>query len=115
MAITQSAPSRARIAARLATLLHAITRKLSSHPKGSIAAFGIFFAVVIVVVSIVDLHARYRAEINLATHGASNFAGVLAEHTALTFEAVDRSLRQAQFIRADLQAPLAAPGADEAA
>src|SRR5260370_11816500 len=114
MAITQSAPSRARIAARLATLLHAITRKLSSHPKGSIAAFGIFFAVVIVVVFLADLRARYHAEVNLAAHSAHNYAEVLAEHTALTFEAVDRALRQAQLIRADLLAALAAPGADAA-
>src|ERR1700682_528673 len=113
MAITQSAPSRARIAARLATLLHAIIRKLSRHPKGSIAAFGIFFAVAIVVVFLADLRARYRAEVNLAAHSARNYAEVLAEHTALTFEAADRSLRQAQLIRADLQAALAAPGADE--
>jgi diguanylate cyclase (GGDEF)-like protein len=114
MAFTQSAPSRARFAAKLTALLRAITRTLSSHPKGSIAAFGIFFAVVIVAVFLADLRARYRAEVNLAAHSAHNYAEVLAEHTALTFEAVDRSLRQAQLIRADLLAALAAPGADAA-
>jgi hypothetical protein len=114
MAMTQSAPLRARFATGLTALLHAITRKLSSHPKGSIAAFGIFFAVAIVVVFLADLRARYRAEVNLAAHSAQNYAEVLAEHTALTFEAVDRSLRQAQLIRADLMAALAVPGADAA-
>ena len=39
---------------------------------------------------------------------------ILAEHTALTFEAVDRALRQAQLIHTDLDAALAMPGADEA-
>jgi diguanylate cyclase (GGDEF)-like protein/PAS domain S-box-containing protein len=115
MAIIQSAFLRPRFVARLAALVQAFTRKLSGHPKGTIAAFGIFFAVAILLVFLADLRARYRAEINLAEHSALNYAKILAEHTALTFEAVDRSLRQAQLIRANLEAALAAPGADEAA
>jgi hypothetical protein len=39
---------------------------------------------------------------------------VLAQQTALTFEATDRSLRQVQLIRADLGTALAMPGADAA-
>jgi hypothetical protein len=95
-------------------LLQTIARKLSSRPNGAIAAFGIFFAVAIFGVFLADLHARYRAEIDHAAHSARDYAEILAEHTALTFEAVDRALRQAQLIRTDLQARLAVPGADEA-
>jgi hypothetical protein len=114
MAINQSASPRPRFADRLETLLQTIAGKLSSRPNGAVAAFGIFFAVAILVVFLADLRARYRAEINLAAHSARDYADILAEHTALTFEAVDRALRQAELIRADLQAALAAPGADQA-
>jgi diguanylate cyclase (GGDEF)-like protein/PAS domain S-box-containing protein len=114
MAIIGSGPSRPRLASRLAKLAQAIAGGLSGRPKGTIAAFGIFFAVVIAVVFLADLRARYRAEIDLAEHSARNYADILAEHTALTFEAVDRSLRQIQLIRSDLRAALAAPGADQA-
>jgi diguanylate cyclase (GGDEF)-like protein/PAS domain S-box-containing protein len=96
-------------------LLQTLTRKLSSRPKGTIAAFGIFFAAVILAVFLADLRTRYLTAIDASKHSALNYAEVLAEHTALTFEAVDRSLRQVQLIRADLQAALATPGADEAA
>jgi diguanylate cyclase (GGDEF)-like protein/PAS domain S-box-containing protein len=115
MAITQSALSQPRFAARLASLRRAAARKLSRRPKGTIAAFGIFFAVAISAVFLADLHARYLATIDASEHSARNYAEVLAEHTALTFEAVDRSLRQVQLIRADLLTALAVPGADQAA
>ena len=101
MAITLSAFPR-RFADSLEGLRQTIARKLASRPKSAIAAFGIFFAVAIAAVFVADLSARYRAEINLASQSARNYAQILAEHTALTFEAVDRALRQAQLIRADL-------------
>ena len=78
-------------------------RKLAGRPKATIGALGIFFAVAIALLFIADLRARYRAEIDHASHSAQNYAEVLAQHTALTFEAIDRSLRQAQLIRADLR------------
>jgi hypothetical protein len=112
MAITQSAFPR-RFADELNGLRQTIARKLSSPPKSIIAAFGIFVAVAIAAVFVADLSARYRAEIDLAEHSARNYAQILAEHTALTFEAVDRALRQAQLIRADLKAALAVRRADE--
>jgi diguanylate cyclase (GGDEF)-like protein len=114
MAINQSASPQPRFADRLETLLQTIAHKLSGRPKGAIAAFGIFFAVAILGLFLADLNARYRADINLAEHSARDYADILAEHTALTFEAVDRALRQAQLIRTDLAAALAAPGADQA-
>jgi diguanylate cyclase (GGDEF)-like protein/PAS domain S-box-containing protein len=90
-------------------------RKLSGRPKATIGALGVFFAVAIALLFLADLRARYRAEIDHASQSAQNYANVLAQQTALTFEAVDRSLRQVQLIRADLETALAMPGADAAA
>jgi diguanylate cyclase (GGDEF)-like protein/PAS domain S-box-containing protein len=90
-------------------------RRLAGRPKVTIGALGIFFAVAIALLFVADLRARYRAEIDLARHSAQNYAEVLAQQTALTFEAIDRSLREAELIRADLRTALAMPGADEAA
>ncbi len=95
-------------------LVQSAARRLSSRPKLTIAAFGLFFAATIAVIFLADLQTRYRAEIDVAAHTAQNYADVLAQYTALTFEAVDRSIRQTQLIRADLKAALAAPGADDA-
>jgi diguanylate cyclase (GGDEF)-like protein/PAS domain S-box-containing protein len=90
-------------------------RTLSGRPKATMGALGIFFAVAIALLFLADLRARYRAEIAQAALNAQNYADVLAQHTALTFEAIDRSLRQVQLIRADLEAAQAAPGADPTA
>jgi diguanylate cyclase (GGDEF)-like protein/PAS domain S-box-containing protein len=90
-------------------------RKLAGRPKATIGALGIFFAVAIALLFLADLRARYRAEIDQARHSAQNYAEVLAQHTALTFEAIDRSLHQAQLIRAEFETALAMPGADSAA
>ena len=68
-------------------------RRLAGRPKATIGALGIFFAVAIALLFLADLRARYRAEIDQARHSAQNYAEVLAQQTALTFEAVDRSLR----------------------
>ena len=81
-----------------------ISQKLSSCPRCTIAAFGICFVALIVVLFVVDLRNRHWAAINGAEESASNFAQVLAEHTARTFEAVDRSLREGQLIRENLLA-----------
>jgi hypothetical protein len=89
-------------------------RKLSGRPRATIGALGIFFAVAIAFLFLADLRARYRAEIDHASHSAEHYAEVLAQQTALTFETTDRSLRQVQLIRADFEAALAMPGADSA-
>jgi diguanylate cyclase (GGDEF)-like protein len=115
MAISGSVPLWWRFPTAFALSLWAAMRRLKGRPKATIGALGIFFAVAIALLFIADLRARYRAEIDHASHSAQNYAEVLAQHTALTFEAIDRSLRQAQLIRADLEAARAMPGADEAA
>jgi diguanylate cyclase (GGDEF)-like protein len=104
-----------RLPSSVAGWLWAAMRKLAWRPKATIGALGIFFAIAIALLFLADLRARYRAEIDQARHSAQNYAEVLAQHTALTFEAVDRSLRQVQLIRADLEAAQIMPGADEVA
>jgi diguanylate cyclase (GGDEF)-like protein len=104
-----------RLPSSLAASLWTAMRRLAGRPKATIGALGIFFAVAIALLFLADLRARYRAEIDQARHSAQNYAEVLAQQTALTFEAIDRSLREAELIRADLQTALAMPGADEAA
>jgi hypothetical protein len=79
MAIIRSASLRLRLATKLGSPLQAITRKLSSHPKGAIAAFGVFFAVAIVVFFLADLRARYVAAIDASKHSARNYADVLGQ------------------------------------
>ena len=115
MASPGSVPLRSRLPYSFAGSLWAAMRRLAGRPKATIGALGIFFAVAIALLFLADLRARYRAEIDQARHSAQNYAEVLAQQTALTFEAIDRSLRQAQLIRAELKAALAMPGADEAA
>jgi diguanylate cyclase (GGDEF)-like protein len=79
-----------------------ISQKLSSCPRCTIAVFGIFFVSLIVVLFVVDLRNRHSAAIDAAKESASNFAQVLAEHTARAFESVDRALGEAEHIRQDL-------------
>src|SRR6266853_410421 len=92
-----------------------ISQKLSSCPRCTIAAVGTCFVLLIVVLFAVDLENRYRAAIDGAKQSAANYAAVLAEHTARTFEAVDRSLREAALVRMALQADPPTKGADEVA
>ena len=75
------------------------SKNSSGHAIGGTA--GAFIAL-IVLVFVLDLRARHHAAIEGAKESASNYAEVLAEHTARVFEAVDRSLREAQFIRMNL-------------
>src|SRR5580704_1104711 len=115
MASPGSVPLWSRLPSSLAGSLWAAMRRLAGRPKATIGTLGVFFAVAIALLFTADLRARYRAEIDHACHSAQNYAEVLAQHTALTFEAIDRSLRQAQLIRADLHAAEALPNADDAA
>ncbi len=62
---------------------------------------GIAFAVSIVVIFSIDLLFRYDDAIEQGKKTAMNFAEILSEHTALTFENVERTLREAEKIRKD--------------
>src|SRR5664280_212690 len=67
--------------------------------KHSMAALGILFSALIVILFLVDLRARYRDAIDAAKHEALKDAAILSGNTVLTFEAVDRVLREAELIR----------------
>src|SRR5258706_611601 len=79
--------------------MRAIYGRLVRLPGASLAALGVFFAALIIVVFLLDLQARYRAVLSEAKREALNIAEILAEHTALTFEGIDRTLLEAERIR----------------
>jgi diguanylate cyclase (GGDEF)-like protein/PAS domain S-box-containing protein len=74
-------------------------QKLVNNPNCTATAVSTFFIAAIVVSYAFDLQSRYHTAIDNAQRSARSFAEVLAEHTARTFEAVDRTLRQAELIR----------------
>ena len=76
-----------------------IYRRLAQSPGSSLAALGGLLAVATVALFLTGLEARYRDRIAVAKSDALSFANILAEHTVLTFEDVDRALRRAQAIR----------------
>ncbi len=95
--------------------MRGVVRRLMSGPNRMLAAFGVVFAGAIVVLFLIDLNARYRDAIASAEQQTRNFAQVLAQHTARTFEGVDRALRVAEVVRADARVHKHALGPDESA
>jgi diguanylate cyclase (GGDEF)-like protein/PAS domain S-box-containing protein len=79
--------------------MRALIRKLANCPNCTVTAASALFTAGIVVAFLFDLHGRYHSAIEDAQRSARSFAEVLSEHTARTFEAVDRMLRQAELIR----------------
>ena len=93
-----------------------IHRTLTPSPGSKLAALGALFSVAIIVLFLVDLHGRYWDRIAAAKTDAQSFAKILAEHTVLTFEDVDRTLLEAEAIRQRaLSGRDTAPGAANAA
>ena len=74
------------------------------HPGRALQALSVAAAGGILALFLIDANSRYRSAIADASASAQGFAEVLAEHTARTFEAVDRTLRAAETIRADAEA-----------
>src|SRR6266481_5641709 len=74
-------------------------RRLVQSPGLSLAALGLVFSAATIVLFLTDLETRYRDRIAGAKANAQSFATVLAAHTALTFEEVDRVLLEAAAIR----------------
>ena len=63
----------------------------------------------------IELRSQYLTTISYAERASQSFADVLAEHTARTFEAIDRTLRIAESIRNDVLAGrMAEPAAHQA-
>ncbi|SHK00699.1 diguanylate cyclase (GGDEF) domain-containing protein [Bradyrhizobium lablabi] len=78
--------------------MHGIYQKLARSPVSSLTALGVLLSVATVALFLVDLQSRYDDRIATAKTDAQSFATVLAEHTALTFEDVDRVLLEAAAI-----------------
>ena len=76
-----------------------IYRRLAQSPGSSLVALGVLLSVAAVVLFVVGVEARYSDRIAAAKSNALSFAGILAEHTVLTFEDVDRALRRAEAVR----------------
>ena len=74
-------------------------RRLLLSPGSSQAALGVLLCAAVIVLFLVDLQIRYWDRIADAKVNARSFARILAEHTALTFDDVDRSLLEASVIR----------------
>ncbi len=76
---------------------------------------GVLFSVLTIALFLTDLETRYWDRIAVAKKDARSFATVLAEHTALTFEDVDRVLQRAATIRRNSLSGNFDPGMTEAA
>ena len=65
------------------------------------AALGVFFAASIALLFLFDLQMRYREAIADGKKTLLNFSEILAEQTALSFESIESTLREAAKIRQD--------------
>lgn len=72
---------------------------LRAAPMRAFAWFSGTLAAAILVLFVVDLQDRHRGTLEKARESAANYAAVLAEHTARTFEAVDRTLAEVAEVR----------------
>ncbi|HYM32463.1 MAG TPA: PAS-domain containing protein [Candidatus Cybelea sp.] len=66
-----------------------------NRPGGVLAWLGVGLVVAVVALFLVDLRARYLEAIAASERAALSYAEILSEHTARTFEAVDRTLKEA--------------------
>jgi len=73
--------------------------RLVRSPGSASAALGVLLCAAIILLFLVDLQTRYWSKIADAKTNAQSFAKILAEHTALTFDEIDRSLAEAAVIR----------------
>jgi hypothetical protein len=96
--------------------MRGIYPKAGNSPGLPVAVLGALLSVTIVVLFLTDLQVRYHDRIAAAKTDAQSFARVLAEHTVLTFEDVDRLLLGAETIRgSSLTGKFADPGMVNAA
>ena len=72
---------------------------MARSPGAPVAALGALLCLSTVVLFLTDLQGRYWSRIAQAKADTQSFARVLAEHTVLTFEDVDRALLRAEAIR----------------
>jgi diguanylate cyclase (GGDEF)-like protein len=79
--------------------MRAMLNRLAVRPASTVTTAGVAVASAILLFFLVDLYNRYRTEIAAAERTVQNHAQVLAAHTARTFEALDRALREAEHIQ----------------
>jgi PAS domain S-box-containing protein len=98
----------AEAAASIGTLLPTrIARTIRSERQAyGLAIFGGALIFVVIVLYVIQLFVRIDATVVSAKQSAQNLADILAEHTARTFEALDRTMQQAVIIRRDRDAGL---------
>ena len=77
---------------------------LVAHPKLTMWLASYTIIAGLLILFALELRSEYTATISNAERASQSFADVLAEHTARTFEAVERTLRVAETIRSDAQA-----------
>ena len=79
--------------------MQGLFRRLIRSPGTSIAILGIVLSLSTIALFLTDLQVRYRERIATAKTDARSFAKLLADHTALTFDDIDRILLEAETIR----------------
>ena len=89
---------------RIGALARAIGNFFAGRPNHVLAGFAAVIILARGTMMLTDLDARYHGAVSAAEQSARSFAEVLAEHTARTFEAVDRTLGQAELIRRNVEA-----------
>lgn len=77
----------------------AFIRQVTRSPSMSLAVVGALLCLATIFLFLVDLQSRYRERIATAKTDVQSFAKILAEHTALTFDDVDKTLLEADAIR----------------
>jgi diguanylate cyclase (GGDEF)-like protein len=91
-------------------------QKLARSPGASLAALGALLCFATIAMFLADLQNRYLERIAAAKTDAQSFAKILAEHTALTFEDIDKALLEAETIRRNsIAGRYSAPGSANAA
>jgi hypothetical protein len=65
----------------------------------SVGLAGFLIGVMIAALFLIDIQIRYSSAIEAAEKDTLNDAEILAEHTALTFGTIDRTLHEAEVIR----------------
>ncbi len=76
---------------------------LMKYPNKALIVFSSLVSGVIVFLFLLDLSNQYQAALDDAHRATRKFSEILAEHTARSFEAIDRTLREAVSIRDDLR------------
>lgn len=79
-------------------------RILTKHPTLLLWLLGVGISVSLAVFFAVDLRSRHQAAVANAESTSQSFSDVLAEHTARTFEAIDRTLLVVESLRGDVVA-----------